>query len=113
MSTKFSIEITDTWLLQERRRELERAVANLHFKGGCANAKALIADSGEEALAKQRISFWWPYEQEWYSGSIESVHAKIADRQHARMQITFDDGDSLTRSITSSIWRLVCPFQML
>lgn len=113
MPTKSRVATNDTWLLQERKRELERAVASLHFKGGCANAKALIADSGEDALSKQRISFWWPYEQEWYSGAIESVQAKNAERQHARMQIIFDDGDSLNRSITSSIWRLVCPFRML
>lgn len=87
----------------ERKRELDKAIASLHFKGGCANAKGLIAERGEQALLKQRICFWWPYEQEWYSGVIESVHL---ERHSAKMLIIFDDGDSLTRSISSSIWRL-------
>eukprot|EP00892_Ulva_mutabilis_P008034 jgi/Ulvmu1/5602/UM023_0139.1 len=92
-------------LKSERKRELEIASASLYFKGGCAPAKALVAESGEEALLNQRISFWWPYEQEWYAGVVENVQV-ARDRQSARMTVQFDDGDVLTRSITGSIWRL-------
>ena len=93
--------------VQERKRELELASASLYFKGGCAVAKALILESGEEALLKQRISFWWPYEQEWFAGIVDSV-SPSRERQSGRMTVLFDDGDTLIRSIAASIWRLVC-----
>lgn len=90
--------------MQERRRELDAAATSLHFRGGCANAKVMIKEKGVQSLLNQRISFWWPYEQEWYTGVIESIHAGHLPR----MLIIFDDGDSLTRTVASSIWRLVC-----